>query len=61
MTPLEKERLTAALELACVIQGLIQTSTVPEYMVDYLQARIARFERAFGVSMQLVEREDINA
>jgi len=45
----EQERQDAAVELCGVVQGLILTNTVPDYMKDFLASRCARVQRAFGM------------
>ena len=49
----EQERQAAAVELCGVVQGLILTNTVPDYMKDFLASRCARVQRAFGMSPTL--------
>lgn len=46
---LDRERETAAVELCGCVQGLIDTNSVPDYMVDFLEARLSRFRRAHGL------------
>jgi hypothetical protein len=62
MSPLEKEKMEAALELCACVEGLIRTEAVPPYMIDYLQSRVARFRRLCGLPLKLVVTpEDIKA
>lgn len=48
MTGLDHERETAALELCGAVQGLIDTKSVPDYMVDFLASRLKRLRMAYG-------------
>jgi hypothetical protein len=58
-TGLDKERETAALELCGVLQGLITTGSVPEYMVGFIASRIMRLRRAYGLPMlHIVENKE---
>lgn len=52
MTPFEKQRLEAVIELCGCLEGLIRTSSVPDYMVDYLQSRVTRFQRLYGLPIK---------
>ena len=61
MSPLEKERLEAALEVCACVEGLIHTESIPSYMIDYLQSRVARFRRLCGLPLKLVKPEDLEA
>jgi hypothetical protein len=61
MTPFEREKMEAMIDLCACVEGLILTETVPEYMVDYLQSRVARFRRLCGLPLKLVKPEDTEA
>lgn len=48
MTGLDNEREAAALELCGAVQGLIDTKSVPDYMVDFLASRLKRLRESYG-------------
>jgi hypothetical protein len=54
MSPIERQRLEAALELCSCLEGLIRTESVPPYMIDYLQSRVAKFRWLCGLPLKLV-------
>lgn len=54
------EQLSAVLELCGVVQGLILTDCVPDYMIDYLKSRVERVRSVYGLaSVDLISAKDL--
>jgi len=49
MNQLDREREDAALQLCSYVLKLIEEGCVPDYMIDYLQSRVARLRRLYGL------------
>lgn len=49
MTFVDNEKQAAALELCSAVSGLVINDCVPDYLKDYLMARVARLRRAHGI------------
>ena len=58
MSPLDNERMLAALDLCAVVHMLRGTRDIPPHMLDYLELRVERLRRACGIPAPKRERND---